>query len=72
MRNTIERIIDMSPDECKSESDECVDICKKVYDYSDGFCDIFGTRLKYLHLDSYQFYEFMKIAFYEYKDFVLR
>lgn len=72
MRNTIERIIDMSPDECESESDECVDICKKVYDYSDGFCDIFGTRLKYLHLDSYQFYEFMKIAFYEYKDFVLR
>lgn len=72
MRNTIERIIDMSPDECESKSDECVDICKKVYDYSDGFCDIFGTRLKYLHLDSYQFYEFMKIAFYEYKDFVLR
>lgn len=72
IRKMIEHVIDMSPDECESESDEYADICKKVYDYSDRFCDIFGTRLEYLHLDSYQFYEFMKIAFYEYKDFVLR
>lgn len=47
-------------------------ICNDVLNYAEQFCDLFRDYLKCLRLDSYQLYEFVRIAYYEYKDFVLK
>ena len=72
IRHLIENLMDMSP-ECLSESvDDTDNICSEVLDYAEKFCDLFGYRLKYLRLDSYQIYEYIRISYYEYKDFILK
>ena len=71
VRQRLEVIIDSSCNNPYRIVGNSVDISGEVLDYAIKFCHLFGKYIQYLHLDSYQFYEFIRLAFYEYKDFIL-
>lgn len=72
IRKKIESVIDASYDSTYGTVDNSCNVCDDVLDYAIRFCNLFGKRISFLHLDSYQFYEFIRLSFYEYKDFILR
>ena len=62
----IEKICDFNTE---TNEEPLCSVCADVISYAGDFLKTFGERINLMHLNAYQYFEFLKIAMLEYPDF---
>ena len=69
IKNQLIRIFDL---DLPNRDRKSASIATDILNYTDEFCKTFGQDINLMNFNSYQYYEFIKIAFYEYPFFIMK